>query len=176
MEQYGGKMIDYGTYGCVFSSSLQCKNKKAPHVKEDAAHPPISKLISTEHAKVEYKISSLIRQIPLWKNYFAVSESICEPAKKQTEKDIDMCPVLEEKSLSEFRILSMTYHGVPIDAFRVNLTTFKPLEFISHLLEAGALLTLSCVVHRDIHRGNILVDQHHVPRLIDFNLSIFAKE
>jgi serine/threonine protein kinase len=176
MEQYGGKMIDYGTYGCVFSSSLQCKNKKAPQVKEDAAHPPISKLISTEHAEVEYKISSLIRQIPLWKNYFAVSESICEPAKKQTERGIADCPVLEEQPLSKFRILSMTYHGVPIDAFRVNLKTFHPIAFISHLLEAGALLTLSGVVHRDIHRGNILVDQHHVPRFIDFNLSVFAKE
>jgi len=174
--QEGGKLLDHGMYGCVFTSSLHCKNKKLPLVAEDKEHPPISKLIRIDHAEVEFKISSLIRQIPLWKNYFAVSESICEPAKQQTEKDMGACPVLEEQPLSDFRILAMTYHGVPIDAFRFDLKRFDPIRFISHLLEAGALLNLFGVVHRDIHQGNILVDQHHVPRIIDFNLSVFAKE
>ena len=174
--QEGGKLLDYGMYGCVFTSSLHCKNKKQPSVTEDKEHPPISKLIHVEHAEVEFKISSLIRQIPLWKNYFAVSESMCEPATKQAEPDLAKCPVLEEEPLSDFRILSMTYHGVPMDAFRVDMTKFDPIRFISHLLEAGALLNLFGVVHRDIHQGNILVDQHHVPRIIDFNLSKFAKE
>ena len=174
--QEGGKLIDHGLYGCVFTSSLHCKNKIPKENPEDKEHPPISKLIRTEYADVEFKISSLIRQIPLWKNYFAVSESICEPAKTQTEKDLANCPVLKEHPLTDFRILSMTYHGVPIDSFRVNFKTLDPIKFFSHLLEAGALLNLFGVVHRDLHQGNILVDQHNVPRIIDFNLSVFAKE
>ena len=101
---------------------------------------------------------------------------MCEPSKSQTEKDLSKCHVLKENPLSDFSILSMTYHGVPIDAFRVNFTTFRPITFISHLLEAGALLNLFGVVHRDLHQGNILVDQHNVPRIIDVNLSVFAKE
>jgi len=174
--QEGGKLLNHGMYGCVFTSSLHCKNKKSLEHSEDKEHPPISKLIRNDHAEVEFKISSLIRQIPLWRNYFAVSESMCEPALKQTEKDLASCSVLEEQPITDFRILSMTYHGVSIDSFRFNLATFDVAKFISHLLEAGALLNLFGVVHRDIHQGNILVDQHNVPRIIDFNLSVFAKE
>ena len=174
--QEGGKLLDHGMYGCIFTSSLHCKNKKSAELIENKEHPPISKLIRTEHAEVEYKISSLIRQIPLWKNYFAVAESMCEPSSSQTEQDLPQCPVLEEHDLSDFRVLSMTYQGVPLDSFRIHVPSFDVARFISHLLEAGALLVLYGVVHRDLHQGNILVDSHHVPRIIDFNLSVFAKE
>ena len=171
----GGALLSQGMYGCVFTSSLHCKNKKQQPIT-DAEHPPLSKLIEREDATIEFAVSKLIQQIPHWKNYFAVSESLCEPAIKQTDKDMTLCKVLEKKPISTFRILSMTYHGIALDAFRVNLASFDVMKFFSHLLEAGALMTLYGVVHRDLHRGNIVVDQHNVPRIIDFNLSLLAKE
>lgn len=174
----GGDILGQGMYGCVFTSSLHCKNPKNKIIEapEDKEHPPVSKLIEQSQADIEFTISNLIRQIPLWKNYFAVSESICEPATKQSEKDLDHCEVLEDKPLSDFRILSMTYHGVPLDGYKFNLSTFEPMKFFSHLIEAGALMALYGVVHRDLHRGNILIDRHNVPRIIDFNLSVLSKE
>lgn len=171
----GGALLSQGMYGCVFTSSLHCKNKKQETIT-DPEHPPLSKLIGRTDATIEFAISNLIRQIPHWKNYFAVSESICEPSIKQTEKDMPLCEVLDKKPISTFRILSMTYHGIALDSFRVNLASFNVMKFMSHLLEAGALMALYGVVHRDLHRGNILVDQHHVPRIIDFNLAILAKD
>lgn len=174
MEQDGGRLLAYGRYGCVFTSSLHCKNK--PPAIEDKHLPTITKLIEQDYAEIEFKMASIVRKIPLWKQYFAVSESICEPAKKQTESDLKKCPVVKGEPLSNFRVLSMAYRGVPIDSFRMNVKTFDPIAFISHFLEAGALLTLFGVVHRDIHRGNILIDTFGVPRIIDFNLAVYAKD
>jgi len=76
IEQSGGELLGQGMYGCVFTSSLLCKNKKTPD-KKDREEPLLSKLIERSQAEIEYTISNLIRQIPIWKNYFAVSESIC---------------------------------------------------------------------------------------------------
>ena len=175
IEQSGGELLGQGMYGCVFTSSLLCKNKKTPD-KKDREEPLLSKLIERSQAEIEYTISNLIRQIPIWKNYFAVSESICEPATKQVEKDIKHCEVLEDKSISDFRILSIGHQGITLDAVRINMATFDVMKFISHLMEAGALMTLFGIVHRDLHRGNIVVDPHNVPRIIDFNLSMLAKD
>jgi hypothetical protein len=171
--QSGGKLFDQGMYGCIFRPNLECEGKKkglqTPINKE---HDPLSKLILKEDAELEFDIASIIRKIPIWKNYFAVSESICKPAAKQKEKELDQCDVLTSHPLSEFRILSMSYYGQTMTNFRFDISQFQFMDFASHLIKAGALLNLFGIVHRDIHQGNILVDEHYVPRIIDFNLSI----
>ena len=175
-EMLGGKLLDKGSYGCVYMPSLLCKGSKKPTLKEDtdtdAIYPPITKIILKDAAEVEFYVSNIIRQIPLWKQYFAVSESICEPAMKQKEKEMAMCDAMEGHRLSDFRLLSMTYAGVPLNMHRFNLQTFDFLKFATHMIEAGALLNLFGIAHRDLHNGNILVDAHDVPRIIDFNLAI----
>jgi serine/threonine protein kinase len=50
------------------------------------------------------------------------------------------------------------------------------MNFIIHFIEAGALLNLFGIVHRDIHQGNILIDNEEVPRIIDYNLSILVND
>ena len=166
----GGKLLDEGSYGCIFTPVLQCKNKKEPI--GDDNHPPISKLILTDSANLEYSISKIIRQIPLWKNYFVVSESICEPSPIQKDKDISKCGIIDNHKLSDFRILTMPYGGKSLNTYRININNFDFMEFVIHFIEAGAVLNLFGIVHRDIHQGNILVDDEQVPRIIDFNLAI----
>ena len=172
----GGKLLDQGMYGCIFTPALLCKDsKKQPSTESeahDAIHPPITKLILKHDAEIEYHVSHIIRQIPLWKNYFAVSESICEPALKQKEKEMSHCDIIKENRLSDFRLLSMTYAGIPLNMYQFNLQTFDFYKFAKHLIEASALLNLFGITHRDMHQGNILVDAHDVPRIIDFNLAI----
>lgn len=164
----GGKLFDEGMYGCIFTPPLDCKNK----VDEDTNEEMLSKLILSDAADLEYSISKIIRQIPLWKNYFIVSESICEPSPIQKDKDLSKCPILQNHELKEFKILTMPYGGLPLSVYRINLNTFNFMNFIIHFLEAGAILNLFGIVHRDIHQGNILVDDEQVPRIIDFNLAI----
>ena len=169
----GGRLFGEGMYGCIFTPSLQCKNKQdQPELTENKDHPPLSKLILRQDAELEFSISKVIRKIPIWKNYFAVAESICEPAKKQTDKELKDCGVMQDYGINEFRILSMSYYGVPATAYRFHLDDFDFMGFVTHFIEAGALLNLFGIVHRDIHQGNILIDSHDVPRIIDFNLAI----
>lgn len=171
----GGKLLDQGLYGCIFTPPLVCKDKKKQAEIEKEGDAQLSKLILTEYAKREEAVAVLIRRIPLWKNYFVVSESMCEPAIKQTEKDLALCTPLSEERLSKFRLLVMPYGGESLNSHRFTLSSFDLLEFAKHFIQAGAILNLFGIVHRDIHGGNILVDKDDVPRIIDFNLAIFVE-
>ena len=117
--------MDEGMYGCIFTPSLLCKNKKDQPLPANTSY--LSKLIGVDSAELEYSIATIIRGIPLWKNYFSVATSICEPSLKQTDEDISKCEIIGSKSLSTFRILSMTYGGSPLHNF--NFKTFhKPCK------------------------------------------------
>jgi serine/threonine protein kinase len=171
----GGKLIDDGLYGCIFTPALECKHKKKQEEVEEKDHLELSKLIPTSYAKKEDAVATLIRKIPLWKNYFIVSESMCEPSLIQKDKDIVKCHVIQDKRLSAFRLLMMPYGGQPLNVHRFSLQTFQFMDFVTHFISAGAILNLFGIVHRDIHGGNILVDKEDVPRIIDFNLAIFVE-
>lgn len=171
--QSGGKLFDEGMYGCIFTPPLECKNSKHSDVESD--DNMLSKLIIAPAATHEWAIMKKIKRIPLWKNYFVISESPpCEPAPIQKEKQISDCTIFNdpEYKLSDFRILTMPYGGVPLTSYRISINDFDFMGFITHIIEAGALLNLFGIVHRDIHQGNILVDNEHVPRIIDYNLSM----
>ena len=172
----GGELFGEGMYGCIFRPSLRCKDpSKQPKPTKDKIHPPLSKIIIKDDAMVEYKISNIIRAIPIWKNHFAVAESICEPSAKQTDPEFKDCDVIEKHSISDFRILSMSYYGKPMTSYQFKWSEFNFMDFITHLIRGGALLNLFGIVHRDIHQGNLLIDQDYVPRIIDFNLAIMVE-
>ena len=169
----GGKLFDEGMYGCIFTPPLKCKDDKKQY---NESNNSLSKLIIKEYANKEWSIMAKIKKIPLWKNYFIVSESPpCVPAPIQKDKDLALCSPLAESKLSDFRILTMPYGGTPLTSYRVQLSNFDFMGFIVHFIEAGALLNLFGIVHRDIHQGNILVDNEQVPRIIDYNLSILVE-
>jgi serine/threonine protein kinase len=100
---------------------------------------------------------------------------MCEPSSRQTDEDLSKCEVLDSKPLSAFRILSMTYGGSPLHNYRFKVDSFVMMNFFTHLISAGALLSLFGIIHRDLHQGNILVDNETIPRIIDFNLSIIKE-
>ena len=174
IKHSGGQLLQQGLYGCIFAPALKCANGVQPLkvVELDKTNPILSKIISKDTAIIEYTIGQKIRRIPLWKNYYAVSESMCIPSAKQTDKDIKQCEPIQGQKTSDLRILTMRYNGVSLNAMRLNLKTFDLIAFATHILEAGALMTLHGIVHRDLHSKNVIVDQYNVPRLIDFNLSI----
>lgn len=175
MISSGGKLFDEGMYGCIFTPQLKCKNKtkKSDDIQEEISLP-LSKLILKDEAQHEYNISKVIHQIPLWRNYFVVSESICMPDPIQKNKELYDCPVIEGHKLSEFRILDMSYGGTSLNIYKINLRTFNFMDNIIHLIEACAILNLFGIIHRDIHSGNIVIDSSEVFRIIDFNIALYA--
>jgi serine/threonine protein kinase len=175
MATIGGRLIDQGNSGCVFTPSLHCKYKK-DEPKPAKGDKFISKLIRENDANLEYSIANIINKIPLSKNYFSVANSICVPSKTQAEKDLPDCKPLEKSSIDKFRLLSLTYAGIPVYRYKFSVDTFDMMNFFTHIVGAGALLALFGVIHTDLHMGNILVDQHAIPRIIDFNLAIIKEQ
>ena len=167
----GGKLLDKGGYGCIFVPPLVCKDTR-PSGKDDMN--TIDKLMKANDAKEEFTIGERVRRLPLWKNYFIVADMMCvpAPANQQKDKDIGKCKVIDTKSLEGYRLLRMRFGGQPLDLYRMNIYAHKFGDFAKHIIEAGALLSLFGIVHRDLHFGNILVDSENVPRIIDYNLSI----
>jgi serine/threonine protein kinase len=171
----GGKLFDEGMYGCIFTPPLICKDSKK--IDDEIDETALSKLILVTAANQEWTVMRKIKKIPLWKNYFIISESPpCIPAPIQKDKELYNCSILDDPKykLSDFRILTMPYGGTPLTTYRINLLNFDFMAFVTHFIEAGALLNLFGIVHRDIHQGNILVDNEQVPRIIDYNLSILV--
>ena len=175
----GGRLVGQGLYGCVFTTPFSCeKGSKGNKTKGSKTKGPkgvvkeLTKLTTPLDAEIELSIGETIQRIPLWRNYFAVAESICVPSNKQKEKDLPTCEIIHDRPLSDFRILRMADAGTPLTEYAVNFKVFQVMRFVTHLLEAGALMTLCGVVHRDLHQGNIVMDAHQVPRMIDFNLAI----
>jgi serine/threonine protein kinase len=171
----GGKLFDEGMYGCIFTPPLVCKDTKK--IDDETDNTALSKLILIPSANHEWTIMKKIKKIPLWKNYFIISESPpCEPAPIQKDKELYNCSIFDNSqyNLSDFRILNMPYGGIPLTIYRINLSNFDFINFVIHFIEAGALLNLYGIVHRDIHQGNILIDRDNVPRIIDYNLSIIV--
>ena len=173
-EQTGGKLLAKGMYGCVFTPSLSCKKGTERHLtnEEEKRYSSLSKLIQVDDAEQEFEISKRIHRIPFYKQYFAVTESICKPTTIQKDPDMEDCPILEDEPIETMRLLRMPYLGKPLHQISFSVHSFSLHSFATHLIAGGALMNLFGIVHRDLHQENMLVDHHYVPRIIDFNLSI----
>lgn len=173
-SQSGGKLLAKGMYGCIFTPSLICKRGTEQYLlgDEEKQYSGLSKLISKEDANQEFEISKRIHRIPFYKQYFAVTETICEPAVVQKEPEMEDCNAVNGSKMENMRILQMPYLGKPLQQVSFSLNSFHLRSFATHLIAGGALMNLFGIVHRDLHQENMLVDNHYVPRIIDFNLSI----
>lgn len=170
----GGRLLAQGLYGCVFTPSLTCRAGTEERVEDRVRQQTemLSKLVPVGDAIQEFEISKQIHRIPFHKQYFVVADSICQPVEQQKDRDLPECQVLKETALKEMKLLRMPYAGKALHQVQFSLPTFDLRAFAVHLIAGGALMNLFGVVHRDLHQGNVLVDSHHVPRIIDFNLSI----
>jgi serine/threonine protein kinase len=169
-------LLQEGVYGCIFTSKLHCKKNSVVVVdpsKDIRKGIKVNKLLLIGEADTEISISKRINKIPYANHYFIVSESICEPAAKQTEAGLNKCTIVEGHSLTDFRILSIPYGGVDMKQYKPDVSRFSLTYFFSHLVEAGALMNLFGIVHSDLHEGNVVMDSHGVPRIIDFNISLY---
>lgn len=172
--QVGGMFIGEGAFGCTFMPPLLCKGEKSSQQQTKL----IAKIVpKSEDIISEIEIAKVLRTIPFSRNYFlySIDNAPCTPAPEsqqldETNKrrtDIFKCAALEEKGkLSYFRMIRMPYGGVKIYRAR-----FDYWRLGKHLLEGLSLLLVSGVVHTDLHRGNIAVDEAQVPRILDWGLA-----
>jgi len=179
----GGKILDSGSYGCVFRPSLYCKT--APSYKT------ISKLMTRDNALQEYELSKRIEshlaQIPHYKKYFVLVTDMCSISEITDSdlEDYEKCKILKKNNISRqdisnikknYIILNQPYGGIEIyDYIKTNI--FKPelAKFVRKsidLLKNGIIpMNSKKVYHCDLKSNNILIDENSV-RLIDWGLSL----
>ena len=171
--QDGGRILGEGVYGCAFDSPLKCKINKKTKIVKDKNSQLVGKLTSVYSAQHEFTISQQLVNIPDSEKYFALIHELCTPLprSKQEEPDLNKCQFIQEQSLPNVSQITIPFAGRPL---RVIPKTAKQIDFFSlgrQLLEAGTLLILAKIVHRDIHFMNILVDSRKNARIIDFGLA-----
>jgi hypothetical protein len=169
--QTGGKIIGKGSYGCAFDPPLKC----ADGAEKDYTGRKVGKMTSKSEALKENYITAILKQIPSAEKYYSILLDTCalKPRDEQTETDLRKCDVLVRKPYARFTQLIMPYSGQSIHFFNKEIKSGAVNFFVfgRHLLEASALLLTRGVVHYDLHKGNILIQNMATPTIIDFGLS-----
>lgn len=171
--QEGGNLLGRGSYGCVFTPPLLCKDEARPTDRD-----MLDKLATIKIADHEMAISRRIQKLPLWKHYYIVAESVCEPAPshRQIDKSFRDCKHVDPEHLDRYRLLRMRNGGVPLSSYRMDFSKHSFYDFARHLIEAGCIMTFYGLVHMDLHAANIVVNQDNVPHIIDFNLTVDVRK
>lgn len=196
INQQGGKVINSGGFGCIFSPPLNCQDTSL-----DIDNDKITKLMTNKHALYEYKqiekYKQLLRVIPNYDNYFLLNNIVlCKPD-KLTDHDLTnynkKCKPLKKKgitskninqSLNKIMAITMPNGGIDVDKFIhkyfVNSNIIRLNNSLIELLVNGIVpMNRLNIYHCDIKDGNVLVQVNEtglMTRLIDWGLSIVINE
>lgn len=173
MEQSGGKVGPkvplQGAYGCIVAPPIPCASGYIP---SSATPQNIMKVGKRTGIEEEIAAARLITRIPLNRLYYVVAKGeACSLAQGaiQGRDELKECSAIADSRLTEILAFRMKKGGeYTLSKYNANLRQFNIHRFFQHLIEAGALLTLHGIVHRDLHSENVIIDPQGTPRLIDF--------
>jgi len=189
----GGKVIDSGGFGCIFSPELRCKNSN----NNNNSSKLVTKLMKTKYAKSEYeeiiKYKPMLQKISNYTKYFLIDGfSLCKPDKLNHDDLIgfdEKCGALTKKnitsknvneSLDELTGINMPYGGINVNNY-IEKHGDDPEKIINlnksliELLKNGIIpMNNHNVFNCDIKSNNILVSYENdkiFTRIIDWGLS-----
>lgn len=191
-EINGGKAIDSGGFGCIFSPALRCKNSI-----ESQNNSHISKLMLNKDSEEEYGLvqqyKEKLKSIPNYTKYFLLEDvQICQPSQLTNDDlinyDLNCDPLIEEgitmsninSKLDEIKTINMPFGGINIKKFiRNNFNSANLIELnnsLINLLQNGIIpMNQIKVYHGDLKSSNILVnkepDGNMEVKIIDWGLS-----
>jgi serine/threonine protein kinase len=166
----GGKLLGKGGYGCVFSPAIRCKGHTVP------MPDTVSKVMSEEDAKEEYKIHTMIRSIDGRKRFFVTTDMepclIEQTAEEAIENPIQGCvkPDKVTKIMPQIMVLQLPHGGESWDTF-VPADTMTFFRSWIHLFEAVEQLHRYEMAHMDLKFENIVTNDRYQNRLIDFGFA-----
>ena len=193
INKKGGKVIDSGGFGCIFNPSLKCENAYDNLIDDNK----ISKLMTIQHAKDEYKqidkYKNILKVIPNYENYFLLNDFVlCKP-NKLTKEDLNgykkkcnslnkkgITPQNINKSLDKVMIINMPNGGINvkkfIQSYFIPSNIIKLNNSLIDLLVNGIIpMNKLNIYHCDIKDANVLVqiiETKLKTRLIDWGLSV----
>lgn len=166
------KLLSSGGYGCVYYPSISCRGHKT-------SKRSVTKLqVSNESSDNEMAISKIIRDIPMYKNYFIPVISSCPLKLKQLKDDIiEECDVL--KNNEDVVLMEMDYvNGMTLGDYLTKNNSIKHIinsliSTYTYLLHSLNILNQHNIVHFDFKGDNIMYNiNKNIPLIIDFGLSI----
>lgn len=179
-----GKILNSGSYGCVFYPSINCSNSKSNY-------NTISKLMTYKDAVEEYKKSIeikniLIKHFPEYEKYIILSENICSISflsKSDLEnfykcylfENMGVTPETVNDNLQNLLVLNQKYGGIELQKY---LQSQSQNNIGKILLKMASLIKL-CIVpinklevyHSDLKADNLLVDKDNL-YIIDWGIAI----
>jgi serine/threonine protein kinase len=185
MQEEGGgkelKLINSGTFGCIYSPSINCDGKIG-------SAKYITKIQKSERSILnELRISEKIRNINGYVRYFAPVLKHCNVRiAKDRVKDLKKCEVFENESAKKIEsssYVSMKTRYLGKRDLKAHIFSFvesdKPSAFLYELLRTHAYLLRALqklhskkIVHYDLKSNNIMYDaERDSPIMIDFGQS-----
>ncbi len=173
------KLINQGTYGCIFHPGINCKGEK----ENDKYITKIQK--SSRAIENEIKISKLIQKIPRYASFFAPIIKQCNVRIAQKLRpSIQQCDIFKKVSVKEMQEQKYVSNKVrylgdmDLKNYILSKTTWQEMGktiLNCHLdcLQAYKLLSDRQIIHYDVKGNNIMFDQNlNKPILIDFGISV----
>ena len=182
----GGGVISEGGYGCVFYPKLMCSGKSTSNTKY------ISKIQKENFfSDNEVYISSLIKEIPNFENFFNVVLSSCKVSlSKISKNEISKCKntlegvksavlfnlkYINNKNL--YSILTnkklLIYHLTDDNTYSAKHNIYIIINTFKMILASLNKLINHKIIHFDLKPDNILYDtDRNIPIIIDFGISI----
>ena len=176
------KLINDGTYGCVFHPGLTCKGKK-----ESLKY--ITKIqMNKRSIKNELRVSEKIKRIEGYARFFApvLKDCVVRIAKEHSSEMLK-CGVFDKdanEALSRSYVSTKIRFVSDMDLSKYLLFNVKPARFLSelwrthsYLLKAIHKMTSNGIVHYDLKDNNIMFDSAlNLPIIIDYGLSFLKTD
>lgn len=172
----GGRLLDQGTYGCIFDPPLLCEDAVQ---KKKGRQRILGKISQEEDVENEIYASEVLSEIPKSADYFVLPDlkSVCmnplDMDKQPDQKGIEKCDAIKRYGTKDMVLYSMPFGGINIRKYIASpIKEFPVRSIVTHILEGAALMSLNGFIHYDIHLGNIIIDTTtQTPRFIDFGWS-----
>lgn len=175
-NQFGGRLLSEGAYGCVFHPSIFKKSKRKY----------VSKIQKDNFSgRNEIKLGERIKDDPYYLNHF-VPVVNSTPINISTIRDEDKnnCTIMKKYKDSNF--LNMKIFYIDGKNFLDFIVSNKSSDFnfvnllidnYNHLLNSIHMLINMKIVHYDLKGNNIMVNNiNNLPLILDFGLSIKVDE
>jgi serine/threonine protein kinase len=178
----GGGVISEGGYGCIFHPKIACSGQTTTNTKY------ISKIQRNNFfSRNEIYISSLIKKIPNYENFFNVILDSCDVSLKKISKgEIKKCDKtlkgISNALLGNLKYIKnknlfslLTERRISNEAIKNNI--FIIINTYKITLLALEKLKKMDIIHNDIKPDNVLYDiDRNIPIIIDFGISIHKKQ
>ena len=184
MELYNkmkeAKLINQGSYGCVFKPGYTCNGKVENNEKYITK---VQKRKTTSSR--ETKIGNLIKKIKNYSKYYAPILETCEINLNKITKSQEMekCNFIDTKTKDIYESNKIQYVGKETLADYYSNELDNSTEIFKTMLEQHIILLEGLhkmsekkLIHLDLKNNNIMVNDKKRPIIIDFGLSFENKD